>query len=119
MEFETFTVVTLVLRDDAPEHSEQEAAELQDAHLAFLAEMHERESLLAAGPTVDPDAPQIRGFEIWGTDPAAARELASKDPAVQVGRLELELSGWIVPAGAVSFDREAKFPRSVAEATGS
>lgn len=80
--------------------------------------MHARESLLAAGPTLDPDAPQVRRIEIWGTDPATARELASQDPAVKAGRLELELNGWIVPGGAARFER-TKFPRSAAEAMGS
>ncbi|HEY5358590.1 MAG TPA: hypothetical protein VIJ82_13105 [Streptosporangiaceae bacterium] len=67
MEFDHFTVALLVLRDDAPDLTPQQAAALQDGHLAHL---------LAPARCATP-----------------------------------------IPAGAMSF-APARFPRSVAEATG-
>ena len=37
MQFDTFSVALLILRPDAPELGEEDAAALQDAHLAHLA----------------------------------------------------------------------------------
>ena len=50
MEFDSFTVSLLVLRDDAPEWDEETADAMQDAHLDHLANLHEQGHLLAAGP---------------------------------------------------------------------
>jgi hypothetical protein len=76
MEFDHFTVALLVLRDDAPDLTPQQAAALQDGHLAHLAGLHEAAHLLAPARCATP-----------------------------------------VPVGAMSF-APARFPRSVAEATG-
>jgi hypothetical protein len=40
MEFDHLTVALLVLRPDAPELDEEASAELQDAHMAHLADHH-------------------------------------------------------------------------------
>ena len=39
MQFDRHTLVLLVLRPDAPELTDEEAAELQDRHLAFRADL--------------------------------------------------------------------------------
>jgi hypothetical protein len=41
VEFDRHTLVLLVLRPDAPEMTDEEAAELQDRHLAFRAELRD------------------------------------------------------------------------------
>jgi hypothetical protein len=106
--------VLLTLRPDAPELDEEAAAALQDAHLAHLAELHEAGYLLAAGPLSDE---KFRGLSIMNVDPERARELKEHDPAVQIGRLALEIIPWMVPSGAISFS-PARFPRSIAEVEG-
>jgi uncharacterized protein YciI len=50
MEFDQLTIALLVLRSDAPDLDDAEAAALQDAHMNHLASLHEAGSLLAAGP---------------------------------------------------------------------
>ena len=55
MQFDRHTLVLLVLRPDAPELTDEEAAELQDRHLAFRADLRDRGVLIAGGPRVDQD----------------------------------------------------------------
>jgi uncharacterized protein len=115
MKFDQHTVVLLVLRPDAPEMTEQEAAALQNAHLAFRAGLRDQGYLLGGGPLLDQDDERLRGISVMSCDPATAREVCSADPAVQVGRLAVQVMTWMVPAGNIEF-RNVAVPRSVAEA---
>ena len=45
------------------------------------------------------------------------RRLSNEDPAVQAGRLAVELMTWMVPAGNVRFEN-VPAPRSMAESAG-
>lgn len=54
--------------------SEEEAARLQDAHLAHLAELHETGHLLVAGPLRDLGG-ELRGLSLLGVDVERARAL--------------------------------------------
>jgi len=114
VKFDQFTVVLLMLRPDAPELDEAAATALQDAHLAFLAELHEAGHLLAAGPLSDDG---FRGLSILNAGPDEARRLTEQDPAVRAGRFALKVMPWMVPAGAVSFS-PTRFPHTIAEARG-
>ena len=114
MEFDHYTIALLILRPDAPELDEEAAAELQDAHMAHLADLHEQGHLLAAGPLSDE---KFRGLTILNVEPERARALKEQDPAVQIGRFAVKVIPWMVPAGAMTFSR-TRFPRSLAEANG-
>ena len=114
MDFDRFTIVLLILRPDAPQLDEEAADALQDAHMAFLAELHEAGHLLAAGPL---SHDTFRGLSILNVEPERARELKEQDPAVRAGRFSLEVIPWMVPTGAVSFS-PTRFPRSMTEASG-
>ncbi|WP_425956946.1 YciI family protein [Xylanimonas sp. McL0601] len=113
MDFDAWTVVLLELRDDAPVLDDAAADALQDAHLDFLAGLHEQGYLLAAGPAGDPEG-AIRGVSILNVPPERALELKSADPAVVAGRFRLRVMPWQVPAGAVHFT-PTRFPHSVAD----
>jgi uncharacterized protein YciI len=115
MRFDRHTVVLLVLRPDAPQLSDEEAEALQDRHLAFRAGLREAGHLIAGGPLADQDDERLRGLSIFGCDPETARRLCSRDPAVEAGRLAVEVMTWMVPAGNVRFERVSA-PRSLAEA---
>ena len=115
MQFDRHTLVLLVLRPDAPELTDEEAAELQDRHLAFRADLRDRGHLLAGGPLVDQDDERLRSVAIMNCDPETARRLSSEDPAVRAGRLEPVVTTWMVPAGNVDFQKVSA-PRSLAEA---
>jgi len=115
MQFDRHTLVLLVRPHDAPELSDEEAAELQDRHLAFRASLRDRGYLVGGGPLVDQDDERLRGISIMAVDPETARRLSEEDPAVQAGRLAVEVMTWMVPSGNVRFEDVAA-PRSMAEA---
>jgi uncharacterized protein YciI len=111
MDFDRFSAVLLILRDDAPEMSEAEAATLQDAHMAHLADLHDAGHLLAAGPLIDG---HFRGLSILNVSPKIALELKEADPAVRAGKYDVRVLPWLVPGGAMHFT-PTHFPRSMAE----
>jgi uncharacterized protein len=111
MDFDRFSIALLVLRLDAPQLSEVEAAELQDSHMSYLADLHQAGHLVAAGPLMDDS---FRGLTILKVDLEVARQLMEKDPAVRAGRLKVTVMPWIVPRGAMEFSA-TEFPRSMAE----
>ena len=117
MQFDQFTIVLLIRRPDAPQLDEAAEAALQDAHMAFLADLHKAGYLLAAGPLPGPEDRQFRGLSILNVDPERARQLKEQDPAVKAGWFSVQVMPWIVPAGAMHFT-PAHFPRSMAEVNG-
>ena len=117
MDFHQYTLGLLLLRTDASSLSEAEQNALQDAHMAYLSELHDRGELLAAGPVLGPPERELRGFGIYPGDSRRASELADQDPAVRAGRYRHEFHSWLVPAGLVSFT-PGRLPASMAEAAG-
>ena len=115
MRFDRHTLVLLVRPPDAPELSEEEAAELQDRHLAFRADLRDRGLLVGGGPLLDQDDERLRGISVMSVDLETARRLSEQDPAVQVGRLAVQVMTWMVPAGNLHFE-DVRAPRSMAEA---
>lgn len=115
MKFDQHTLVLLVRPAAAPELSQEEADALQDAHLAFRADLREQGYLVAGGPLLDQDDERLRGASVMSVDPETARELCSADPAVRAGRLAVQVMTWMVPAGNIRFEKVSA-PRSVAEA---
>ena len=83
MKFDRHTLVLLVRPPNAPELTDEEAAELQDRHLAFRADLRDRGYLVGGGPLVDQDDDHLRGISIMSCDPETARRLSSEDPAVR------------------------------------
>jgi uncharacterized protein YciI len=115
MRFDRHTLVLLVRPPGAPELSDEEAAALQDRHLAFRAGLRDRGYLIGGGPLVDADDERLRGISVMACDPETARRLSSEDPAVRAGRLAVEVMTWMVPAGNLRFE-DVPVPRSMAEA---
>jgi uncharacterized protein YciI len=111
VEFDSFVVSLLVLRDDAPVWDEATAAAMQDAHLDHLAKLHEQGVLLMAGP-LDHDG--FRGLSILRGEVDEVRALKEADPTVLAGRFDVVVMRWQVPAGAAHFT-PTRFPHSVAE----
>lgn len=115
MDFDRLTVTLLILRPDAPNLDADEAAALQDAHMAHLADLHEAGYLLAAGPLLGDDT--FRGLSILRVGPEQARQLKEADPAVRAGRFSVKILPWMVPGGAMTFS-QTRFPRSMADVEG-
>jgi uncharacterized protein len=109
MDFDHYSVVLLILREDAPRLKEAESDALQTAHLAHLADLHDAGHLLVAGPLLDE---HYRGICILNVAPEVAKELEEADPAVVAGRFEVKVMPWMVPSGAMSFSPTV-VPRSM------
>lgn len=78
-----------------------ELLRLQEAHLANIRRLAETGKLVVAGPFSD--GGPLRGVFVFKTETMEeAKALADTDPAVQAGRLALELHPWLVPAGSLS-----------------
>jgi uncharacterized protein len=117
LEFDRHTLVLLVRPAEAPDLPEDELDRIQDAHLANQARLGDDGYLIAAGPFRDQDDERLRGVAVLACDPEKARELYASDPAVQAGRLAVEVVTWMTPAGNVRFEQGGR-PRSTAEARG-
>ncbi len=73
--------------------SAEEGKQLMQAHLANIVRLAEAGSLVVAGPFLD-EGP-LRGIYIFKVATVEeARALTATDPAIQAGRLEMELHPW-------------------------
>jgi uncharacterized protein YciI len=115
MEFDRWTVLLLRRRTDRPSLDAAAEDALQDAHLAFLARLHEEGHLLAAGPVEGPLDPSIAGICIYRAGLEGARTLAQEDPAVKAGVFRVDAFSWHVPGKTLRF-APAPFPRSMKDA---
>jgi uncharacterized protein YciI len=73
---------------------------LQKAHLANIGRLAETKKLVVAGPFGDNG--DLRGIFVFKVASIEeAKKLAETDPAVQAGRLEIEMHPWMVPEGVL------------------
>lgn len=103
MEFDRYSLVLLRRGPRALELPEAEVERLQEQHLAFLGEMGRRGVLLVAGPFRDQEDEAKRGICVYRTGLDETRRLAEQDPAVQAGRMAVEVMTWLTEKGALDF----------------
>ena len=72
--------------------------EIQKAHMANINRLAEMKKLIAAGPFGDDG--RLRGIFVFRVASLEeAKALTASDPAVQAGRLAMEIHSWMVPDG--------------------
>ncbi|MEZ5030367.1 MAG: YciI family protein [Saprospiraceae bacterium] len=89
-----------------PERSQdaETAAALQKAHLKNIMRMAEEGTLVLAGPFLDQG--EVRGIYIFNVATVAEAEaLTNTDPAIQAGRLVMELHPWYGSAALMEVNR--------------
>ena len=80
-----------------------EAANLQRAHLDNISRLAEAGKLVLAGPFMDDG--EIRGIYIFDVKTIEEAEaLTATDPAIQAGRLEMELHPWYGSAAVMKIN---------------
>ena len=101
MELERYSFVLLRRPSDPREYPEERLEEIQEQHLAHLAELRERGVLLLAGPFADQPHDSLRGLCIFRLSLEETREEMAHDPAVLAGRLEPVVMSWWTLRGSL------------------
>lgn len=85
-----------------PEQTD-ETKKIQEGHMANIHEMAKKGKLVLAGPFID--GGDNRGVFFFRTESLEeAQELCSHDPAIQAGRLVVELHPWMIAKGSLRED---------------
>ena len=78
--------------------TKEEAAKIQAGHMANIRKMADAGKLIVAGPMGDNG--DLRGIFIFDAKTVdEVKAMAENDPAIQAGRLVLELHPWFAAAG--------------------
>ena len=102
MDLEAFELVVLRRPTQPRDYDEDTLAGIQSEHLAYHASLRESGQVVTNGPVTDQPDDSLRGFTFYRTGSLqAARRLAQADPAVQAGRLEIEVMTWYCPPGTM------------------
>jgi uncharacterized protein YciI len=102
MELEAFELVLLRRPPDAPRYDEATLERIQDEHVAYHRTLREAGSVVTNGPVTEQADESFRGLTFYRTGSLEqARRLAEADPAVQAGRLAVEVVRWLCPAGTM------------------
>ena len=82
----------------------EEADKIQNAHLAHLGKLYEEKRICMVGPFGEDADSDIQGIVIFSVpDKEEAMRLAALDPAVQAGRLIIEIQPWWAAKGSELF----------------
>ncbi len=80
-----------------------ETARIQRAHLDNITRLAEEGKLVIAGPFLD--GGEVRGIYIFAVESLEEAEaLTSKDPAIQAGRLVMDLHPWYASAALMKIN---------------
>ena len=101
-ELDGFELVPLKRPTSSPPLSDEEAEHLQARHIAHLVEQTRLGNMRVPGPINEQQDKPLRGLCLYKAGSLErARELASGDPSVVVGRLELDVMYFYCPTGSI------------------
>ncbi|MDQ3866186.1 MAG: YciI family protein [Actinomycetota bacterium] len=102
MDLEAFELVILRRAPDARTYDEETLERIQRDHLAYHASLRAAGRIVTNGPVRDHPDESIRGLTFYRTGSLEeTRRLAEQDPAVQAGRLAVEVMTWWCPPGTM------------------
>ena len=103
---ETYQLVLLWRGPRSTGEVTPETQEIQARHIAHLQAMGRAGKMVVAGPFSDQPDAALRGACLYRVGSVEeARALAEQDPAVQAGRLRVEVLTWWVEKGTMEFPR--------------
>jgi uncharacterized protein YciI len=103
VDLEAFELVLLRRPAGAPDYPVDQLERVQREHLAYHARLREAGHVVTNGPVDGQPDPSLRGLTFYRTGSLdQSRRLAEGDPAVQAGRLAVEIMTWYCPAGTMS-----------------
>jgi uncharacterized protein len=103
VDLEAFELVLLRRPASAPDYPDEELERIQREHLAHHARLREAGDVVTNGPVDEQPDPSLRGLTFYRTGSLEqSRRLAEADPAVQAGRLAVEIMTWYCPPGTMS-----------------
>jgi uncharacterized protein len=103
VDLEAFELVLLRRPASAPDHPEAELERIQRAHLEYYARLREAGQVVTNGPLDGQADPSLRGLAFCRAGSLEqSRQLAEADPAVQAGRLTVQIMTWYCPPGTMT-----------------
>ena len=103
MELEAFELVLLRTPEQPRSYDDAEIDRIQKEHLAHHAKLRATGQVVTNGPVIDQPDPALRGLAFYRTGSLEqSRRLAEADPAVQAGRLAVEIMTWYCQPGTMS-----------------
>ena len=91
-------VVCILRRGPNTSQSKEEAAKIQEGHMANIRHMASTGKLIVAGPFTGNNQ-DARGMFIFKATLEEAKALAADDPAVKAGRLVMDMYPWFAGKG--------------------
>jgi uncharacterized protein len=108
VDLEAFELVLLRRPEAAPSYDDATLGRIQHEHLAYHASLRETGQVVTNGPVTDTPDDSLRGLTFYRTGSLdEARRLAEADPAVQAGRLEIDVMRWYCPPGTMALTGKA------------
>jgi len=100
LEMVTYYLVFLKKGDRWSPQSTPESEKIQEGHMAHMSKMHSEGKLVLAGPFGD--GGDLRGIQLYkAANLEEAKSFAALDPAVQAGRLAVEIHPWLTQKGSL------------------
>jgi uncharacterized protein YciI len=97
---QTYQLALLLKGANRKADDDPETQRIQAGHMAHIRRMGDAGQLVAAGPFVEDQA--LRGIFVFKLESLeAAKAAAAQDPAVQAGRLVLDIHPWYVAEGVL------------------
>jgi uncharacterized protein YciI len=101
-ELDRFELVLLKRPLERSTISEEETDRLQELHMAHLQALTKSGDIRVAGPFDEQPDQSLRGMALYQTGSIErARELASSDPAIVAGRIEVDVMFFYCPKGSL------------------